>query len=919
MKASLPNGATRMGDAVVRVLMRFYPPAFRRKYEHEILQLVRATQLERARSGGTRSAFAFWLAIAIDLVVAAFRERVVALRDWHRDRHRRKRERMHGTSDGYSTQGDGMGTLAQDVRYAWRTIRRSPGFALVVVVSLALGIGANTLIYSVVDGIVLRPFPYPNADRLVSIGVTYPAMDSERRFVETISPPEYNDIRNGVRSLEKVFAFDLGNRNISGGDQPERVFTGFIWGDPMASVGVRPILGRSFRPEETTTRGEPIAVISHRIWQSRFGGDSAIIGRTIRVNGQATEVVGVMPPGFLLIGTDLWLPMAVDPFEIPRQARQWTVIGRLRDGATMAEANAEVRALAGRIEREYGSERKEYAGWRMDVDTWVNALVSEYRPAARILLGAVALVLLIACANIASLLLARATARHRELAVRRALGAGRWRIARQLLTESVLLALAGGALGLGLAFVLLGPTTSLFPEQLRNVGVTATINGHVLLYTLAAAIASGLIFGIAPALQGFRGGGREWLTGEGGAGRLTTGVAGRRLRSAFVVVEIALSLMLLVGAGVLLQGFTRLQAVDPGFDTRNVLTMRISLPREQYKSEQVGTFFEEVARRLAATPGVRSAGAATQFPPGNAFTARIAVEGQPPASGDQLPSVDITNVAGDYFGALGLSLKAGRLLATTDNATTPPVAVVTESAARRFLGAGNPVGKRIALGERTPPRWVEIVGVVGDVRNRGLTEPPSPEVFVPVHQELSGWNNQLFLTIRTQGDPLAMLPAVRRTIASVDAQQPVYAIRTLDGAFAEAVAQRRAAMQLITIFAGVALVLAAVGIYGLMSHMVNERTHEIGIRMALGAVGSDVLGLVMRQTLALVAVGAVLGISGALALGKALTSLAFGVTPSDPTTLVLVTGLLAAVALAATLLPARRATRVAPIVALRNE
>ena len=811
-----------------------------------------------------------------------------------------------------------MGTLAQDLRYAWRTVRRSPGVALVVIVSLALGIGANTLIYSVVDGIVLRPFPYPNADRLVSVGVTYPAMSGERRFIETISPPEYNDIRAGMTSLEKVFAFDLGNRNISGGDQPERVFTGFIWGDPMASVGVRPLLGRSFRVEETTSRGPSIGVISHRVWQSRFGGDSAIIGKSIRVNGEPTEIIGVMPPGFLVAGTDLWLPMSVDPSVIPRQARQWTVIGRLRDGVTLDAANVEMKALAGRIEREYGRERKEYAGFRMELDTWTNAVVGEFRPAATILLGAVALVLLIACANIASLLLARATARQRELAVRRALGAGRFRIARQLLTESVLLALVGGGVGLALAYALLGPTSSLFPEQLRSAGISATINGRVLLYTLGAAVASGLLFGVAPALQGIRGGGREWLTGEGAAGRLTTSAGGRRVRDAFVVAEIALSLMLLVGAGVLLRSFSRLQGVDPGFDTRNVLTMRLSLPREQYKNDAVGTFFEEVSRRLATVPGVRAAGATTQFPPGNGFTTQIAVDGQSVTT-EQLPMVDITNVAGDYFTSLGYKLKAGRLVTTTDDEKAPLVAVVNESAVRKYFSGGPAIGRRLTLGESKTPRWIEVVGVVGDVRNRGLAEAPAPEVFVPVRQQVAGWNNQLFLSIRTQSDPLAMLPAVRKTIASLDPMQPVYMIRTLDDAFAQAVSQRRAAMLLITIFAGVALVLAAVGIYGLMSYMVNERTHEIGIRMALGAAGGDVLGLVVRQTVRLVVIGAVLGLAGAIALGRALTSLVFEVRPSDPATLTVVTVLLILVALAATLVPAMRATRVTPLVALRRE
>ena len=502
--------------------------------------------------------------------------------------------------------------------------------------------------------------------------------------------------------------------------------------------------------------------------------------------------------------------------------------------------------------------------------------------------------------------------------MRRALGAGRWRIARQLLTESLLLAIVGGSVGLLLAFALLGPTSSLFPAQLRSAGISATINGRVLLYTLGAAIVSGLLFGVAPALQGLRGGGREWLTGEGAAGRLTTSAAGRRLRNAFVVAEIALSLMLLVGAGVLLRSFTRLQQVDPGFDTRNVLTMRLSLPREQYKTDAVGVFFEEVSRRLATVPGVRSAGATTQFPPGNSFATGITVEGQTQPS-DQPPMVDITNVAGDYFTAIGYVLEAGRFLTTTDDEKSPPVAVVSEAVARRYFGGTSALGRRIALGDASPPKWVEVVGVVGDVRNRGLTEAPSPEVFVPVRQQIAGWNNQLFLTIRTQSDPLAMLPAVRRTIVSLDPLQPVYNIRTLDGAFAEAVAQRRAAMLLITIFAGVALVLAAVGIYGLMSYMVNERTHEIGIRMALGAVGGDVLGMVVKQTLRLVAIGAALGLAGSLALGRALTSLVFEVTPSDPATLVTVTVLLSLVAVASTLVPALRATRVTPLVALRRE
>jgi putative ABC transport system permease protein len=896
------NAPSRFSGAAARALIRLYPREFRERYGAEIEQFVRDAVADGA---GVR-----WRIILPDLLIGAMRERIAA----------RKVSAIRIPQSSRPPHGDRMGTLLQDLRYATRTLRRNPAFALVVVVSLALGIGANSLIYSVVDGLVLRPFPYPDADRLVAIGVTYPKASGERQFLEAISPPEYEDIKRANQTIDRFFAFDLGNRNISGGDRPERVFSGFIWGDPMATIGVRPMLGRSFRVEETMAPVAPAAVLSHRIWQSRFGSDSSLVGRPIQVNGTPTQVIGIMPPGFLLAGTDLWLPMGVAPANIPRTARQWAVVGRLRGGATIERANVELGALAGRIEREHGAELKEYAGFRLEADTWANAVVGEMRPAARILLGAVGLVLLIACANIASLLLARAASRRRELGVRRALGAGRVRLARQLLTESALLALLGAALGLALAYVLVEPTASLFPDRLRSAGVDASINGHVVLYTLGAAVLSGLVFGVAPALQAARGDPREWLSANGGGERLTTSVAGRRLRSGFVVAELALSVMLLVGAGVLIRSFVRLQSIDPGFDIGRTLTMRLSLPREKYPRERIGPIFEELSARLAALPGAQAAGATTQFPPGNVFNARVAVEGDVVAA-DQMRSIDVTNVTEGFFGALGYTLRTGRLFTTRDDERAPAVAVINDAAARRFFFNVNPVGKRIALdapAAGAPTRWVEIVGVTNDVRNHGLDEATEPEVFIPVRQQAAAWNNQLFLVVRARSDAMALLPAVRRTIATVDPEQPVYAIQTLEDAFADSISQRKAAMVLLTIFAGMALVLAAVGIYGLMSYMVNERRHEIGIRMALGAAARDVLVLVVRETGVLVAIGVGIGVAGALALGRVLGRIAFEVEGSDPATIGAVAVLLAVVALAATLAPARRATRVAPVVALRE-
>ena len=907
--------ALAVSARLFRLALLLFPAPFRARYAAEMEQLFRAWCRDELRAHGVRGLLHVWRRTIADLAGAAGREHRAALAERRAAPSYAPLPPSPPDAPAPSEPGGPMSSLLQDVRYALRTLRRSPGFVAVVVLSLALGIGANSLIYSVVNGVVFRPFAYPEPDRLVMLGATYPKLGEERSFIETFAPADYTDVEGASRTLERAFAFDLGNRNLSGGDRPERVFTAFVWGDPFRTIGMRPALGRGFTPGETTGREPRVAILSHRTWRTRFGGDPALVGRAVQVNGEPVTVVGIMPPALLLLGTDLWLPMGVDPATMPRSARQYAIAARVRDGATLDGVNAELATIAKRTERAFAREREEYAGWRLEAAPMAEALVGEFRAAAGVLLGAVGLVLLLACANVASLLLARAASRQREIAVRRALGAGRLRIARQLLSESLLLALAGGAAGLALAYGLLGPTLSLFPSQIRDAGVTASIDGPVIAYTLLLATLSGLLFGVLPAVQGARSLGPGWLSAEGQ--RHTTGARGRRLRHALVVAELALALVLLAGAGLLGRSFARLQGVDPGFATANVLTMRLSLPREKYAEQAIGPFFEELAARLVALPGVRGAAAATQFPPRNSFTARVGLDGDRGGASEAVRMADVTNATTGFFRTLGYALKAGRDFGTGDTETSPPVVALNETAARRYFPGRPAVGQRVRLGEEPDARWAEVVAVVGDVRNRGLDAPTAPELYVPVRQQAAAFNNQLFLLVRTSGDPASILPAVRRTISTLDPDQPVYMIQTLERAFAESVSQRRIAMLLIAVFAGVALALASVGVYGIMSYLVSERTHEIGIRMALGAHHGDVLRMVLRQSVTLAGVGLVLGLAGALALSRALASLMFGVSATDPGTLAGVALLLLVVAALAALIPARRASRVSPVEAMR--
>jgi putative ABC transport system permease protein len=887
-----------MTTRLYRLLLRAYPPWFRERFEDELVSAVLAERGE-PRYAGRFGALAFCLRISADLATSAYRVR------------RRANGGVRTTS--HPTRGH-METLGQDLRHAFRQLVRRPGFTAVAVLSLALGIGGNAIIFAFVDGFVLHPFSYPEADRVVTIGSTFPRMSSEERFIEAISVPEFLDVQQ-ARTIESIAAFDLGNRNISGGDRPERVFTALVVTDMFGPFALRPALGRGFRADELAPRGPAVAIISHRLWQSRFGGDRSIVGRSVRVNGAPTTVVGVMPPELLVLGTDLWIPLGADLLSMPRNGRQFTLIGRLAPGATRADADAELATIAAQTAAGHAAEFEEYAGWRLAATPWVEALMRDIRPAMQLLLGAVGLVLLIACANLSNLLLARSTTRQREMAVRLALGSGRAGIARHLLAEVALLAVAGAGVGMLLAQVGLPAVVSLVPAEANALGVSASINGRVLAWAGVFTIGSAALIALLPVYQSTRTGPQDALKTDGRSA--TAGRPPLGLRQALIVSEIALSVVLLVGAGLLVRSFVKLQEVDPGFDTANVLTMRLTLPTEKYRGASVNEFFQQVIDRLEQTPGVRAASSATQFPPQGVFSTPFRIEGMA-APSDTMPVSLVTAASAKHFDTLGVPLVQGRVFADRDRANAPPVVIVNQAFASRFLPGVTPLGRQVTIGSSdrpSPP--MEIVGVVANTQNRDLRSPPSPELFVPLHQQTL--NNQLFLLVRTDGEAAAMLPAVRSQIASVDPEQPIYAIRTLEDAIAADTFRSRFSMILFGIFAAVALALAAIGIYGVMSYAVSARTQEIAVRLAVGADRRDVMWLVLKHVLRMTAIGVALGVAGVLAAGAAIRRALFEVQPTDPLTIVAVAIVLGSVALVAGWLPAWRASRVNPVSALRYE
>jgi putative ABC transport system permease protein len=805
--------------------------------------------------------------------------------------------------------------MFQDIRYGLRNLIKKPGFTLVALVTLALGIAANTVIFSVVDGVLLNPFPYPEVDRLVAIGATFPQLSNREELIEALSAPELTDIEAGSETLGDFLAFDMGNRDLGGIEEPQRLFSAFVWGDPFQTLQMQPHLGRGFTTDEIQKQ-EPVAIISYRVWQQRFGGDTGKVGQPIIINGVPRTLVGVMPPRLLLADTDLWLPMWGSRDELPRKRRQLTILARIKDGSTLDQVNAELAMMARRIEQEHVAEAKEYRDWRLAATPFVEAWASFVGPAGSVLLGAVGFVLLIVCANIAGLLLARGASRRREMAVRTAVGAGRGRLLQQLLTESGLLALMGGVLGLALAYGGLQLATAFLPVDRIPGGIEIVLNARVLAFTMGTSMLCGLFFGLAPAIQSSRVDLQETLSLE--SGRSTLSKQGMFLRRAFVVVEIALALILLAGAGLMIRSFQGLQQVDPGIDTRNVLTMRITLAWERFEEEAMRNFFTRLLEETAGRPGVRSVALASQFPPGVRLDREFRIEGEASSLEDILPNADVSAVSPSYFSTLGMSVDRGRVFTSQDRLDTPALAVVNRAFVRRYFPDEDPIGRRLRLGDsesESPSRT--IVGVVSDAKNHGLDTETEPEIFISYLQ--NRWLNQYHLLVRSEADPMTLLPVVKNVVRRIDPNQPIYAVSTLGERFASAIQSRRIASMVLTLLSGIAMGLAALGIYGILSTTVNEATREIGIRMALGAGRGNVLSWVTRQAVTLIALGTLAGLAGAIALSRTVARLTFGISATDPLTLASVALILVAVALLAGILPAWRAARLAPVEALRGD
>ena len=806
-----------------------------------------------------------------------------------------------------------MDTALRDLRYALRTLVRQPGFSIAVALTLALGIGANTAIFSIVNGVLLRHLPYPNDDQLMTVWTRLSNGEHE-----TASMPDYTDWKAQSSSFSQMTAYANSNDNLAApGADPERVPSARVIADYFTTLGVKPAAGRWFVPDEFVFGSHRVVVLSHGLWVRRFGANPAIVGQTITLNARPYTVVGVAPESARLPArAQLWSPLAFDPSSPPpgRRGDFLSVVARLKPGISQARAQSDMDAIARRLAAAYPATNARIG---ILVISLHDQLVGQIRPALLVFSGAVGLVLLIACANVANLLLARATAREREMAVRAALGAGRKRLVRQMLTESLVLAVAGGLLGLALAWWGVRALKAAAPSTLPRLD-EVRLDPVALAFTAIAVVVTGFLFGIAPALRGSGFALQSTLVAGGRAG--IGGGRGERLRAVLVVAQVALALVLLVGSGLLVRTFARLQQVDLGFDPGHVLTAQVVLPGVKYDTDdRVLGFFNSLRDRLTTTPGVRTVGFTSDVPLGGGYNyLSFGIVGRPvPQPGESAPDAVSTVATSEYFSAMQIPLLSGRLFTPSDGPNAPRVVIVNKELVQKAFSGRDPIGERISFGNPADSTsWLTIVGVVGSTRLEGVGLESYAQAFTPLTQTPVPY---VYAVVRTTGDPLALTGALRREVVALDPTLPISNIQSMEQRAASSVAQFKLNSIIVTLFAGVALLLASIGIYAVISYAVAQRTREIGIRMALGAASADVLRLVVRDGMAPAVIGVTLGAIGAFGVTRLMRSLLYGVTATDPVVFGLVAAMLVVVALGACWVPARRASRVDPNVALRNE
>ena len=906
---------------IYRLLLRLYPPRYRDRFGAEMVQLFSDLLVQERAQHGRFGEAVIALRTYLDLPRSALSVR----RRWGRSaRSQRPRK------------GDSMDSVAQDLRYALRNFRRSPGFTAVTVLTLALGIGANTAIFSVVNGVLFRPLPYENPEELVFVWNQMSARDGTRAPISGPDLTDFPEMTDQFTAFAGAWAIGT---NLTGGDQPQQVTLSWVSPNFFSLFGVAPALGRWFVLEDKVDNDRTLiaqpgytplpgaVVLSHGLWQSSFGSDPDIIGRSIRANGQTLNVIGVAPVDFQLFlpvdasipaDADAWTLFPIDISQGDRGTSNLTVFARMESGVTVAQAQAEMDRVSQQLRETYPIH--EQIGTQFEIAPMHAEVVNHVQPVLLTLFGAVGFVLLIACANVANLMLVRASARRREFAIRGAIGGGRWRIFRQMLTESLLLSLVGSAAGIWMATWGIDLLLTLRPENLprvENVGIDST----VLAFTLGASILAAMLFGLAPAFQSTNTDVTEALN-DRGSGSMSP--RKNRLRTTLVVTEVALSLVLLIGAGLLLRSFASLSRVEPGFNPDHVLTTNISLPFFSYRDWDKRTaFFQQLTDRISNIPGVESVAGVTPLPlSGDARVGGFALE---ESQVDQWASnrADYRPVFPGYFATMETPLLSGRAFVEQDNRPgEPSVVVVDERFAARAWPGENPLGKRFLIQVPTPSQrssqtaWTEVVGVVAHVRHSNLALDGPGTIYTPYHT--SGWF-EMSLVARTSVDPLTVASGVRQAVEALDAELPVYAVRTMNDYVSDAVAPNRFALVLIGVFAGVALVLASIGLYGVISYLVRQRTREIGIRMAFGAAGQNIVRLIVAQGMTMAIVGVGIGLAAAFVVTRVIDNLLFGVTATDPITFGGIAALLVAVSMLACYLPARRAMKVDPMVALRND